>query len=66
MSEKHSRAAAILFMASVISVYFFVNFQKAVLVPIFNEMQSDFGVSAGAVTGTGALYATCWRRSANQ
>ena len=51
MSSKHSRAAAILFMASVISVYFFVNFQKAVLVPIFNEMQGDFGVSAGAVTG---------------
>ena len=51
MSAKHSRAAAILFMASVISVYFFVNFQKAVLVPIFNEMQGDFGVSAGAVTG---------------
>ena len=51
MSAKHSRAAAILFMASVISVYFFVNFQKAVLVPIFNEMQGDFDVSAGAVTG---------------
>ena len=51
MSAKHSRAAAIFFMASVISVYFFVNFQKAVLVPIFNEMQGDFGVSAGAVTG---------------
>lgn len=51
MSKNHSRAAAILFMASVISVYFFVNFQKAVLVPIFNEMQGDFGVSAGAVTG---------------
>ena len=51
MSKNHSRAAAIFFMASVISVYFFVNFQKAVLVPIFNEMQGDFGVSAGAVTG---------------
>lgn len=51
MTEKRSRAAAIFFMASVISVYFFVNFQKAVLVPIFNEMQGDFGVSAGAVTG---------------
>ena len=51
MTEKRSRAAAIIFMASVISVYFFVNFQKAVLVPIFNEMQGDFGVSAGAVTG---------------
>jgi len=51
MSSKNSRAAAIFFMASVISVYFFVNFQKAVLVPIFNEMQGDFGVSAGAVTG---------------
>ena len=51
MSQKNSRAAAIIFMASVISVYFFVNFQKAVLVPIFNEMQGDFGVNAGAVTG---------------
>ena len=51
MSKKHSRVAAILFMASVISVYFFVNFQKAVLVPIFNELQIDFGVSADAVTG---------------
>ena len=51
MSKNHSRAAAILFMASVISVYFFVNFQKALLVPIFNEIQADFGVSADAVTG---------------
>lgn len=51
MSSKNSRAAAIFFMASVISVYFFVNFQKALLVPIFNEMQADFGVSADAVTG---------------
>ena len=51
MAEKRSRAAAIIFMASVISVYFFVNFQKALLVPIFDKMQADFGVSADAVTG---------------
>lgn len=39
------------FMASVISVYFFVNFQKAVLIPVFNQLQTDFGITAGAVTG---------------
>ena len=51
MSEKHSRAVILAFMASLITVYFFVNFQKAVLIPVFNELQADFGVNAGAVTG---------------
>ncbi len=51
MSKKHSRAVILAFMASLITVYFFVNFQKAVLIPIFNELQADFGVNAGAVTG---------------
>ena len=51
MSSKHSRAVVLFFMASLITVYFFVNFQKAVLIPVFNELQTDFGVSAGAVTG---------------
>jgi len=51
MSAKRSRAMLLLFMASLITVYFFVNFQKAVLIPVFNELQTDFGVGAGAVTG---------------
>ena len=51
MSNKHSRAVILAFMASLITVYFFVNFQKAVLIPVFNELQADFGVNAGAVTG---------------
>ena len=55
MSEKNSRAAAILFIASVISVYMFVNFQKAILVSIFDKMGSDFGVKAA---GTMSFTAT--------
>ena len=55
MSEKKSRAAAIFFMASVISVYMFVNFQKAILVSIFDRMGSDFGVKAA---GTMSFTAT--------
>ena len=51
MSKKHSRAVILAFMASLITVYFFVNFQKAVLIPVFNELQADFGIKAGAVTG---------------
>ena len=51
MSNKYSRAVILAFMASLITVYFFVNFQKAVLIPVFNELQADFGVNAGAVTG---------------
>ena len=55
MSAKHSRAAAIFFMASVISVYTFVNFQKAILVSIFDQMGGDFGVKAA---GTMSFTAT--------
>ena len=55
MSEKRARAAAIFFMASVISVYTFVNFQKAILVSIFDQMGGDFGVKAA---GTMSFTAT--------
>ena len=56
MSSKNSRAVVLAFMASLITVYFFVNFQKAVLIPVFNELQTDFGVGAGAVTGVTTLF----------
>ena len=56
MTEKRSRAVMLAFMASLITVYFFVNFQKAVLIPVFNELQTDFGVGAGAVTGVTTLF----------
>ena len=56
MSEKRVRAAAIFFMASVISVYTFVNFQKAILVSIFDQMGDDFGVKAAGTMSFTAVF----------
>lgn len=56
MGKNRSRAVILAFMASLITVYFFVNFQKAVLIPVFNELQTDFGVNAGAVTGVTTMF----------
>ena len=47
---------SLLFMASLIAVYFFVNFEKALLISVFNELQTEFGIAAGAVAGVSSVF----------
>ena len=55
MKAEVIRRTILLFIASLISLYFFANFQRAA-VPnaIFDRLQTDFGLTAGALTGIGA------------
>ena len=56
MREKVERTA-LFFLLSAVAMYFFANFQRSAMPgPIFNELQTGFGLTAGVVTGLGSAF----------
>lgn len=57
MTKQRSAFIAAMFMTSLVSLYFFANFQRAAVPgPIFNELQTGLHLDAKMVTGIGAAF----------
>ena len=57
MTKQRSALLAAMFMTSLVSLYFFANFQRAAVPgPIFNELQTGLHIDAKMVTGIGAAF----------